>query len=131
MRFQGKLPDEIEAVARTVVDSAFRVHTTLGPGLLESVYEACIDHEIRKRGLGVQRQVSMPIVYDTLRLESGLRLDMVVDGKVVVEIKAVDRVMSVHKAQLLSYLRLSGLRLGLLVNFNVPLIRDGIERIAL
>jgi len=107
------------------------VHSTLGPGLLESVYEVCLLHELQKRGLKAERQVSLPVVYDGLRLDSGLRLDLVVDNLVVVELRAVDMLLPVHKAQMLTYLKLSGHRLGLLVNFNSVLIKDGIHRIAL
>lgn len=120
-----------ERVAREVVDAAFRVHAALGPGLLEGVYETCLVHELTQCGLRVMRQVAVPIVYDTLRLEAGLRLDLVVDNCVVVELKAVEVLLPVHQAQLLSYLRLTGHRLGLLINFNVPLIRDGIKRMVL
>jgi GxxExxY protein len=107
------------------------VHTTLGPGLLESVYEVCLLHELQKRGLKAERQVLLPVVYDGLRLDSGLRLDLVVENRVVVELKAVDTLLPVHKAQMLTYLKLSGHRLGLLINFNSILIKDGIHRIAL
>ncbi len=125
------IPEETNRVAKDVVDAAFRVHSALGPGLLENVYEACLRHELSKRGLRTERQVSLPVVYDTVRLDAGLRLDLVVENRVVVELKAIEAVLPVHEAQLLSYLKLSGHRLGLLINFNVPLIRDGIKRIAL
>jgi GxxExxY protein len=131
MNFQGTLPAEIEAIATKVVDGAFRVHSAIGPGLLESIYETCLDHELRKQALRVQKQVSVPIVYDTLRIESGLRLDLLVEEAVIVEIKAIDRMSPVFEAQILSYLRLAKKRLGLLINFNVPRIRDGIRRYAL
>ena len=116
--------------ARVTVDAAFAVHTKLGPGLLESVYEKCLCHAIRRRGLSVQRQLFLPIEFEGLRINSGLRLDMVVDECLIVEVKAVEVLMPVHKAQLMTYLRLSGHRLGLLVNFNVDLIRHGISRVA-
>jgi GxxExxY protein len=131
MNFQGTLPAEIEAIATKVVDGAFRVHSAIGPGLLESIYETCLDHELRKQALRVQKQVSVPIVYDTLRIESGLRLDLLVEEAVIVEIKAIDRMSPVFEAQILSYLKLAKKRLGLLINFNVPRIRDGIRRYAL
>ncbi len=131
MTFQGALPAEIETVATKVVDSAFRVHSALGPGLLESVYESCLDHELRKQGLRVHKQVPVPIIYDTLRIEPGLRLDLLVEDSVIVEIKAIERMSPVFEAQVLSYLRLAKKRLGLLINFNVPRIRDGIRRFAL
>src|SRR5439155_23054915 len=105
-------------------------HRALGPGLLESVYELCLVHELTKRGLKVERQVSLPVVYDSIRLDAGLRLDIVVEDSVVVELKAVESMLPVHTAQLLTYLKLTGHRLGLLINFNVPLIKDGIHRLA-
>lgn len=114
-----------------MVDAAFAVHKTLGPGLLESVYEVCLAHELEKRRLTVVRQVTVPVLYDGVRLEAGLRLDLVVEDCVVVELKAVEALLPVHTAQVLTYLKLSGHRLALLINFNVPLIRDGIKRLAL
>lgn len=125
------LPEGVDGLARVVVDSAFRVHSTLGPGLLESVYETCLVHELTKRSVPLQQQLVLPVFYDGLHIDSGLRLDLLVDNAVVVEIKAVDRVLPVHRAQLLTYLKLTGHRLGLLINFNVPLIRDGISRLVL
>ena len=98
---------------------------------MESVYDVCLVHELTKRGLKVERQVSLPVVYDSIRLDAGLRLDIVVEDSVVVELKAVESVLPVHTAQLLTYLKLTGHRLGLLINFNVPLIKDGIQRLAL
>ncbi len=120
-----------ESIATSIVDAALHVHRALGPGLLESVYETCLAHELSKRGIDVQRQVVLPIVYDGVQLESGLRLDMMVGRSVIVEIKAVEVLLPVHKAQVLAYLRLSSFRLGLLINFNVVMIKDGIKRIAL
>ncbi|HZU52514.1 MAG TPA: GxxExxY protein [Holophagaceae bacterium] len=114
-----------------IVDAAFKVHSSLGPGLLESVYEVCLVHELEKRGLDVVRQIKVPIEYDGRRLDSGLRLDLLVADAVVVELKAVEQVLPVHKAQLLSYLRLTGKPVGLLINFHVPLIKDGIQRMVL
>ena len=125
------IPKETDAVASKVVDAAFAVHTALGPGLLESVYEACLAHELKKRGLKVERQVTLPVMYDNTRLDAGLRLDLVVDNRVVVEIKAVENLLPVHKAQVITYLKLTGYRLGFPVNFNTVLIKDGIQRIAL
>lgn len=122
---------ELDAIARKVVDAAFKVHSTLGPGLLESVYEACLTHELRKRGLLVEQQLELPIIYDTLRLEKALRLDLLVEKKLVIELKAVESMLPVHQAQLMTYLKLTGHRLGLLINFNVSLIKNGIKRIAL
>ncbi|HEY3135569.1 MAG TPA: GxxExxY protein [Blastocatellia bacterium] len=125
------LPDETERIAREIVDAAFRVHTVMGPGLLEAVYEACMVHELHRRGLRVQTQVSVPISYEGVRLASDLQLDMLVEERVIVEVKAVEKMNPVFQAQLLSYLRLRGLRLGLLINFTVPFIKDGIKRVIL
>ncbi len=125
------IPADLDGIARQVVDSAHAVHRALGPGLLESVYEVCLLHELAKRGLKVNRQVAVPITYDHVRLDAGLRLDLVVESSLLLELKAVETILPVHQAQVLPYLKLSGLRLGLLINFNVPVIRDGIKRIAL
>jgi GxxExxY protein len=113
------------------VDAAFKVHSTLGPGLLESVYEICLAHELSKRGLKVQTQVAFPIVYDEVRLDAGLRIDLVVENQLIVEIKAVETMQPVFEAQILTYLKLTKIRLGLLINFNVSKIKDGIRRIVL
>ena len=120
---------EHDVTARLVVDCAFSVHSALGPGLLESVYEQCLACELASRGVVVERQVSVPIFYRDVRIDAGFRMDMVVRCLIVVEIKAVERTLPIHKAQLLTYLKLSGHRLGLLINFNVPLIKDGINRV--
>ncbi len=125
------IPESLDQIGRAVVDSAFRVHSSFGPGLLESVYETCLEHELKKRGFDVARQVSIPIVYDGVKLEPGLRLDLVVDESVIVEIKAVEKMLPVFEAQMLTYMKLSAKRLGYLINFNVPLIRDGIKRMVL
>ena len=122
---------EVDEVARAVVDAAFRVHQVLGPGLLESVYETCLAHELKQRGQPVVTQVSLPVVYEGVCLDAGLRLDMLVADSVIVEVKSVDKMNPVYDAQLLTYLKLTGRRVGLLVNFNVPVIRDGIKRIVL
>jgi GxxExxY protein len=118
------------ALAKEIVDGAFRVHTTLGPGLLESVYEMVLAHELEKRGLQVVRQYPIPVVYDDIRIELGFRADMLVGEKVIVELKSIEAVADVHKKQLLTHLRLADKRLGLLINFNVALIKYGITRIA-
>lgn len=120
-----------ELIASAIVDSSLTVHKRLGPGLLESVYELCLFHEITKRSIPVERQVGFPIQYDDLKIESGLRLDILVDNLVIVEIKAVEKLAPVHQAQLLTYLKLTKKRLGLLINFNVPLIKDGIKRMVI
>jgi GxxExxY protein len=125
------IPHELNRLARKVVDAAFAVHSTLGPGLLEVIYESCLFHELTKRGLKVEKQVSLPVVYDGLSLEAGLRLDMLVEDTLMLELKAVEVILPVHLAQVLTYLKLSGRRLGLLINFNVARIKDGIKRIIL
>lgn len=118
-------------LAKAVVDAAYKVHTELGPGLLESVYETCLAYELGDRGLSVLRQVILPVYYGGRELEAGLKLDMLVNNDLIVELKAVDKVLPVHKAQLITYLKLAHKRLGLLINFNVELIRDGIQRVVL
>jgi GxxExxY protein len=128
---RSPIPQELDQLARLVVDAAFKVHSQLGPGLLESVYELCLAHEVGKRGPTVERQVTLPVVYDGMTIDTGLRLDLVVNRSLIVENKAVETLLPVHKAQVLTYLKLTGYRLGLLINFNVALIKDGIERIAL
>ncbi len=121
--------DEINEVSGAVVDAAYMVHTSLGPGLLESVYETVMDFELRRRKLRVQRQVVIPVVYEGVVLEEGFRADLIVQNQVIVELKSVESVHPVHKKQLLTYLRLADKRVGLLINFNVSLIKDGISRI--
>lgn len=130
MRKAEPIPPEVDRIARLVVDAAFAVHKELGPGLLESVYEACFCHELVTRKVRFRSQVQLPVSYKGNRLDIGLRLDLLVDDSVIVELKAVQRLEPVFEAQLLTYLKLTGLRLGFLINFNVPLIRDGITRIA-
>jgi GxxExxY protein len=117
------------AIAKEIVDSAFRIHTTLGPGLLESVYNAVLAHELGRRGLRTSQQQPIPVVYENFRIDIGFRADLVVEDKVIVEIKSVELIAPVHKKQLSTYLRLADKRLGLLINFNVALIKDGITRI--
>jgi GxxExxY protein len=119
---------EEEKIGKQIVNASFVVHKALGPGLLEKVYEVCLSHELRKLGLNVERQLDIPIVYDGLTFEEGLRLDLLVENKVVIELKAVDIVNPVWEAQIISHLMLTGKRLGYLINFNVPLIKDGIRR---
>ncbi|MBG1271681.1 GxxExxY protein [Nostoc sp. WHI] len=116
-------------VSGAIVDAAYKVHTTLGPGLLESVYETVMDFELRRRKLRVRRQVLVSIVYEGVLLEEGFRADLIVEDKVIVELKSVESVHPVHKKQLLTYLRLTDKRVGLLINFNVSLIKDGISRV--
>ena len=116
-------------VAKQIVDVAFKIHTTFGPGLLESVYETIMTYELQKRGLSVRRQQAIPVIYEDIRMDLGFRADLIVEGKVVVEIKSVEAIAPVHKKQLLTYLRLTDKRLGLLINFNVELIKNGISRV--
>ncbi|MBD2167007.1 GxxExxY protein [Calothrix membranacea FACHB-236] len=116
-------------ISGAVVDAAYKVHTTLGPGLLESVYETVMDFELRRRKLQVKRQVIIPVVYEDVILDEGFRADLIVEDKVIVELKSVESVHPVHKKQLLTYLRLANKRVGLLINFNVSLIKDGISRV--
>ena len=122
------LSQEEESLAASIVDAAVKVHSTLGPGLLERIYEICLIHEPTKRGHKVESQVAVPIYYDGIQLEAGLRLDIVVDGLAILELKSVDHTLPVHEAQLITYLKLSGIRLGFLLNFNVALMKDGITR---
>jgi GxxExxY protein len=121
---------DTDGLAREVVDAALKVHKALGPGLLESVYEACLAHELKSRSITFETQISLPIIYEDVRLDAGLRLDMIVAKRLIVELKAVETLLPIHESQLITYLKLSGLRLGLLINFNVRMLRDGIKRIA-
>lgn len=116
-------------IAREVVDACYKIHTTLGPGLLESAYEIVLAHELRKRGLTVDCQTYLPVIYDGIELEAGFRTDLIVDDKLIVELKSIEKVAPVHRKQLLTYLRLSNRKLGLLVNFGSHLIKDGIFRV--
>ena len=121
-------PFRVNEITGGVVDAAMKVHTRLGPGLLESAYQACLAHELRKRGFEVVVQVPLPVVYDGERVEVGYRIDLMVENRVVVEVKSVEAIHPIHQAQLLSYMRLSGVGVGLLINFNVLHLRDGIRR---
>jgi len=115
-------------IGTIVVDCAVKVHTRLGPGLLESVYEAVLAYELQRRGLSVERQVPVPIVYEDIRFEEGFRADLLVNGRVILELKSVERVTNAHKKQLLTYLRLTGRKVGYLLNFGEALMKDGITR---
>ena len=115
-------------IATAVVDAAYKIHTTLGPGLLESVYEATLEYELKKRGLHVRQQVALPVYYEEVKLNVGFRIDLLVNDKVIIEIKSVEALSPIHRKQLETYLRLTDLRLGLLINFNVELIKHGIQR---
>jgi GxxExxY protein len=125
------LSEKEERIAKQIVDSAFTVHKQLGPGLLESIYETCFCHELSKRGLSFERQVPVPIIYDGLKFEEGFRLDVLVDDLVICELKAVVEMNPVYTSQILTYLKLTENRLGFLINFNVPIIKQGIKRIVL
>lgn len=119
----------IDQITGSIVDAAFKVHTALGPGLLESVYERCLRHELIKRGLRVESQIWLPVIYDQMVIEGGYRIDLLVEDQVVVELKVSEQLLQLHKAQLLSYLKLADKRVGLLINFNVIHLRDGIKRL--
>ena len=123
------LPTNAEqTLTRAVISAAIEVHRALGPGLLESAYQACLCHELELYNLSFRQQVELPVVYKDVKLDCGYRIDFVVEEKVVLELKAIEGILPVHQAQLLTYLRLSGLRVGLLINFNVPVLKDGIRR---
>lgn len=123
------IPPDVERIEKVVLDAAFRVHTVLGPGLLESVYQTAMKHVIETYGILTETEVKLPIIFEGVKLESGLRLDMLVGQCVVAELKSVEKMNPVYEAQLLTYLRLSQIRLGFLINFNVPHLKDGIKRI--
>jgi GxxExxY protein len=125
------ISEKEDKIGKCVVDSAFSVHRNLGPGLLENVYEVCFRHELSKRGLSYQKQVVIPIIYDGIKFEEGLRIDVLVEDLVICELKAVNEMSPLFTAQLLTYLKLTKKRLGYLINFNVPIIKNGIKRIAL
>jgi len=120
----------INMLSGEIIDAAMKVHSVLGPGLLESAYEACLKHELSKRGFEVASQIQLPVQYDGIAIDAGYRIDLLVDNAVVIELKAVEKVAPIHEAQLLTYLKLSGKKLGLLLNFNVLHMKDGIKRIA-
>ena len=116
-------------LSKVVVDSCFKIHKILGPGLFESVYEEVLFYELEKRNLKCKRQVKIPVVYQNIKMDAGFKADILVEDKVIIEIKSVDNIIPLHKKQVLTYLKLSGIKLGLLVNFNVELIKNGITRI--
>jgi len=121
---------ELERIGKIIVNTAFKVHKGLGPGLLEKVYEVCLAHELRKAGLIVRRQLDIPIFYDGIEFEEGLRLDLLVEEEVIIEVKAIEVVNPVWEAQIISHLKLMNKKLGYLINFNVPLMKNGIRRFA-
>jgi GxxExxY protein len=120
-----------EEVFKKVLDCSFKVHTALGPGLLESSYEECLHYELKQQGLSVEKQKPLPLIYEEVKLDIGYRIDLLVENNVIVEIKSIDAFNDVHYAQILTYLKLSGCKLGLLINFNVRHLKDGIKRIIL
>ncbi len=125
------ISEKEEFIAKKIVDAAYQVHKKLGPGLLEKIYEVCFCYELSKNGLKNRRQVNIPIVYDEITFDEGLRIDVLVEELIICEIKSVEGMNPVWEAQILSYLKLTGKRLGFIINFNVPLIKDGIKRIIL
>jgi GxxExxY protein len=120
---------ELNSITEGIIGAAIQVHRTLGPGLLESAYEACLSYELHKRGLVVESQIVLPIFYDGNIIDAGYRIDMLVERQVIVELKAIERLIPVHEAQIISYLKLSGKKIGLLINFNVLTLKDGIKRL--
>ena len=125
----GKM--NIEDAFRKVLDCSFKIHTALGPGLLESVYVECLNYELIQSGMIVEKQKALPLVYGNVTLEAGYRIDLLVNGEIVIEVKSIDSLADIHMAQILTYLRLSKCNLGLLVNFNVAHLKDGIKRVIL
>jgi len=128
MKVSSPLPPELEELSSSLVDSAFRVHQALGPGLLESVYEACLCFELSNRGIAYEAQSPVDIIYYGNRVDAGLRVDLLVERSIILELKAVDKLLPIHQAQLLTYLKLTNMRLGLLINFNVALFKEGVKR---
>ena len=120
---------QINELTECVIGACIEIHKAIGPGLLESAYEECLCHELRLAGLGFERQKPLPVSYKGVKLDCGYRIDLVVEGKLIVELKTVQELLPIHEAQLLTYLKLSGLAVGLLINFNVPVLRRGIKRI--
>jgi GxxExxY protein len=127
----NSISQEIELIATEIVDAAFSVHSQLGAGLLEKIYETCFCYELEKRGLNFQKQVAVSIEYDGEKLKDAFRIDVLVEDKIICELKAVNEMNSIYDAQILTYLKLTGKRLGFLINFNVPLIKNGIKRVIL
>ncbi len=120
---------ELNDISYTIIGCAYKVHSELGPGLLESTYEVCLEYELLKAGLNVERQKVLPVVYENIKLEAGYRIDLLVNNKIIIELKSVDQIAPIHKAQVMTYLKLSGLKLGLLLNFNTLDMKQGINRV--
>ncbi len=131
MRINTHLPDHIEETAKGIVDAVFRVHKSVGPGLLESVYEKCLIYELEKHGYSVKSQLNIPFLYDSKNLDLNLRIDLLVEDSIIIELKAVENLIPLYHAQLISYLKLTNKPLGFLINCNVPRIKDGIQRVIL
>ncbi|MCH7542472.1 MAG: GxxExxY protein [Proteobacteria bacterium] len=129
--YESEKKEERDPLSQMVIGRAIEVHRGLGPGLLESAYEACLCYELKINDISFRRQVPLPVVYKSIKLDCGYRMDIVVDNKLIVELKTVEKLLPVHEAQLLTYLKLSGLRTGLLMNFNTPVLKDGIRRLVL
>ena len=129
MRIKTNLPEYTEQIGKKIIDCAYRVHKNIGPGLLESIYEKCFVYELKKARLKVRTQVETPFLYDGKDMDLKLRMDILVEDSIIIELKAVDQIRPIFQAQLISYLKLTNNRLGFLINFNVPLIKDGIKRI--
>jgi len=125
------IPDHVNRLSGRVIHAAYKIHEALGPGLLESVYEVCLVHELSRMGINAERQVPLPVVYNDVKLDDGFRIDVLVEHQLVVELKAVEVLSAVHQAQVLTYLKFSGHRLGLLLNFNVAVLKDDIRRVIL
>ncbi len=121
--------EKLNKISYEILGAAYKVHSELGPGLLESTYEICLEHELLEKGLKVEKQVALPVVYKDIKLDAGYRIDLLVENSIIIELKAVDAIVPVHKAQLMTYLKLSGFKLGLLINFNVTDLKQGINRI--
>ena len=120
---------ELNDISYKIIGCVYKVHSALGPGLLESTYEVCLEHELLKEGLNIERQKALPVFYDNIKLDAGYRIDLLVENKIILELKSVEEIAPIHKAQLMTYLKLSKLKLGLLLNFNVLDMKDGINRI--
>lgn len=126
-----EISEKTNRLSKEILDTCFYIHTKLGPGLLESVYEDCLFHFLKEKGIIVERQKQLPVSIDGFTINSGLRLDLLIENEIIVELKAVERIMPIHEAQLHTYLKLSGKPLGLLINFNTKSLKDGIKRIAM
>ena len=122
-------PTELNEITGKIIEFSIKVHRALGPGMLEGAYEICLSHELVQHGFRIERQKKLPILYDGVRLDAGYRIDLLVNDSVIVEVKAVERLHPIHEAQLLSYLRMTDVKLGLLINFNMKMLRDGVKRV--